>query len=298
MLRTGVIAKKLGMTRLFLDDGRQVPVTVLQLDSLQVVDQRTAARDGYTAVQLGAGEAKAKRTTAALRGHFAKASVAPKRKIAEFRVAEENLINVGEEITADHYFAGQYVDIAGTSIGKGFAGAMKRHNFGGLRASHGVSISHRSHGSTGQCQDPGKVFKGKKMAGHLGAVRVTTQNLQVVRTDADRGLIMVKGSVPGSKGGWVTIKDAVKKATPENVIYPAALKSAAEEARRLAEAAAAEAAAAEEAAREAAAAEAAAAEEAALAEAQAAIAADKEAADPNADKAADGDTAAAPEGDK
>ncbi|SNR23652.1 50S ribosomal protein L3 [Paracoccus sediminis] len=298
MLRTGIIAKKLGMTRLFLEDGRQVPVTVLQLDNLQVVDQRTAARDGYTAVQLGAGDAKAKRTTAAMRGHFAKASVAPKRKIAEFRVAEENLINVGEEITADHYFAGQFVDIAGTSIGKGFAGAMKRHNFGGLRASHGVSISHRSHGSTGQCQDPGKVFKGKKMAGHLGAVRVTTQNLQVVRTDADRGLIMVKGSVPGSKGGWVTIKDAVKKAVPDNVIYPAALKSAAAEAKRLAEAAAAEAAAAEEAAREAAAAEAAAAEEAALAEAQAAIAADKEAADPNADKAADGDTAAAPEGDK
>ncbi len=288
MLRTGIIAKKLGMTRLFLEDGRQVPVTVLQLDSLQVVDQRTAARDGYTAVQLGAGVAKAKRTTAAMRGHFAKASVAPKRKIAEFRVAEENLINVGEEITADHYFAGQFVDIAGISIGKGFAGAMKRHNFGGLRASHGVSVSHRSHGSTGQCQDPGKVFKGKKMAGHLGAVRVTTQNLQVVRTDADRGLIMVKGSVPGSKGGWVTVKDAVKKATPENVIYPAALKSAAEEAKRLAEAAAAEAAAAEEAAREAAAAEAAAAEEAALKEAEASIA---------ADKAADGD-AAAPEGDK
>jgi large subunit ribosomal protein L3 len=287
----------MGMTRLFLEDGRQVPVTVLQLDSLQVVDQRTAARDGYTAVQLGAGVAKAKRTTAAMRGHFAKASVAPKRKIAEFRVAEENLINVGEEITADHYFAGQYVDIAGTSIGKGFAGAMKRHNFGGLRASHGVSVSHRSHGSTGQCQDPGKVFKGKKMAGHMGAVRVTTQNLQVVRTDADRGLIMVKGSVPGSKGGWVTVKDAVKKATPDNVIYPAALKSAAEEARRLAEAAAAEAAAAEEAAREAAAAEAAAAEEAALAEAQEAIAADKEAADPNADKAADG-ASDAPEGDK
>ena len=288
MLRTGIIAKKLGMTRLFLEDGRQVPVTVLQLDNLQVVDQRTAARDGYTAVQLGAGVAKAKRTTAAMRGHFAKASVAPKRKIAEFRVAEENLINVGEEITADHYFAGQFVDIAGTSIGKGFAGAMKRHNFGGLRASHGVSISHRSHGSTGQCQDPGKVFKGKKMAGHLGAVRVTTQNLQVVRTDADRGLIMVKGSVPGSKGGWVTIKDAVKKATPENVIYPAALKSAAEEARRIAEAAAAEAAAAEEAARQAAAAEAAAAEEAALADAQASIQAYK----------AEGDDAAAPEGDK
>ena len=287
MLRTGIIAKKLGMTRLFMDDGRQVPVTVLQLDSLQVVDQRTAERDGYTAVQLGAGEAKAKRTTAAMRGHFAKASVAPKRKIAEFRVAEENLINVGEEITADHYFAGQFVDIAGTSIGKGFAGAMKRHNFGGLRASHGVSISHRSHGSTGQCQDPGKVFKGKKMAGHMGAARVTTQNLQVVRTDADRGLIMVKGSVPGSKGGWVTIKDAVKKPTPDNVIYPAALKSAAEEAKRLAEEAAAQAAAEEDAARKAAEEAAAAEQEAALKEAEASI---------EADKADDSD--AAPEGDK
>ncbi|MAN55298.1 MAG: 50S ribosomal protein L3 [Paracoccus sp. (in: a-proteobacteria)] len=297
MLRTGVIAKKLGMTRLFLEDGRQVPVTVLQLDSLQVVDQRTVERDGYAAVQLGAGVAKAKRTTAAMRGHFAKASVAPKRKIAEFRVAEENLINVGEEITADHYFAGQFVDIAGTSIGKGFAGAMKRHNFGGLRASHGVSISHRSHGSTGQCQDPGKVFKGKKMAGHLGAVRVTTQNLQVVRTDSDRGLIMVKGSVPGSKGGWVTIKDAVKKALPDNVIYPAALKSAAEAAHRAAEEAAAAAAAEEEAAREAAAAEAAAAEEAALKEAEAQIDADKAAADPNADQSA-GSADGAPEGDK
>ncbi|MFV0408188.1 MAG: 50S ribosomal protein L3 [Paracoccus sp. (in: a-proteobacteria)] len=227
MMRTGVIAKKLGMTRLFMEDGRQVPVTVLHLDNLQVVAQRTAETDGYVALQLGAGEAKAKRTTAALRGHFAKAGVAPKRKVAEFRVSEDNLVAVGEEIVADHYFAGQFVDIAGTSIGKGFAGAMKRHNFGGLRASHGVSISHRSHGSTGQCQDPGKVFKGKKMAGHLGAVRVTTQNLQVVKTDADRGLIMVKGSVPGSKGGWVTIKDAVKKPVAENTVFPAATRSSA-----------------------------------------------------------------------
>ncbi|MFI0394647.1 50S ribosomal protein L3 [Paracoccus jiaweipingae] len=274
MLRTGIIAKKLGMTRLFMEDGRQIPVTVLQLDNLQVVAQRTNDRDGYVAVQLGAGEAKAKRTTAAMRGHFAKANVAPKRKIVEFRVAEENLINVGEEITADHYFEGQFVDIAGTSIGKGFAGAMKRHNFGGLRASHGVSISHRSHGSTGQCQDPGKVFKGKKMAGHMGAVRVTTQNLQVVRTDADRGLIMVKGSVPGSKGGWVTIKDAVKKPLPENVIFPAALKSAAEEAKRLADEAAAQAAAEEEAARQA----------AAEAEAAAQAAAEAEAAAPEGEK--------------
>jgi large subunit ribosomal protein L3 len=244
-MRSGVIAKKLGMTRLFLEDGRQVPVTVLSLEGLQVVAQRTAEKDGYSAVQLGAGAAKAKRTTQAMRGHFARAKVEPKRKLAEFRVSPENLIEVGEEITADHYFAGQFVDVAGTSIGKGFAGAMKRHNFGGLRASHGVSISHRSHGSTGQCQDPGKVFKGKKMAGHMGAVRVTTQNLQVVKTDSERGLIMVKGAVPGSKGGWVILKDAVKKPTPDNVILPAALKSAAEEAKRIAEEAAAEAAAAE-----------------------------------------------------
>ena len=275
-MRSGVIAKKLGMTRLFLEDGKQIPVTVLQLDNLQVVAQRTADKDGYTAVQLGAGAAKAKRTTAAMRGHFAKANVEPKRKIAEFRVSPDCLIGVGEEITADHYFEGQYVDVAGTSIGKGFAGAMKRHNFGGLRASHGVSISHRSHGSTGQCQDPGKVFKGKKMAGHLGAVRVTTQNLQVMRTDSDRGLIMVKGAVPGSKGGWVTVKDAVKKPVPANVILPAALRSAAEAARKAAEEAAA-AAAAEEAARaEALAAEQAAAEEAALEAAQAEISADAE----------------------
>ena len=226
-MRSCVIAKKLGMTRLFLEDGKQVPVTVLQLDNLQVVAQRTADRDGYTAVQLGAGTAKAKRTTAGMRGHFARANVEPKRKIAEFRVSPDNLIDVGAEITANHYLAGQYVDIAGTSIGKGFAGAMKRHNFGGLRASHGVSVSHRSHGSTGQCQDPGKVFKGKKMAGHLGSVRVTTQNLEVVRTDADRGLIMVKGAVPGSKGGWVTIKDAVKKAAPADLPMPAAIRAAA-----------------------------------------------------------------------
>ena len=242
-MRSGVIAKKLGMTRLFLADGKQVPVTVLQLDSLQVVAQRTNDKDGYTAVQLGAGLAKAKRTTAAQRGHFAKANVAPKRKIAEFRVTPDCLIGVGEEITADHYFAGQFVDVAGTSVGKGFQGAMKRHNFGGLRASHGVSVSHRSHGSTGQCQDPGKVFKGKKMAGHMGAVRTTTQNLQVVRTDADRGLIMIKGAVPGSAGGWVTVKDAVKKPVPENVIRPAALRSAMKAAHDAAEAAAAASAA-------------------------------------------------------
>lgn len=229
-MRSGVIAKKVGMTRLFMEDGKQIPVTVLQLENLQVVSQRTAEQHGYTAVQLGAGSAKAKRTSQAMRGVFAAAKVEPKRKLAEFRVSEDNLIEVGAEISAEHYVAGQKVDVAGTSIGKGFAGAMKRHNFGGLRASHGVSISHRSHGSTGQCQDPGKVFKGKKMAGHMGAVRVTTQNLEVVKTDADRGLIMVKGAVPGSKGGWVTIKDAVKKKLPENVPFPAALKSAATEA--------------------------------------------------------------------
>jgi large subunit ribosomal protein L3 len=226
MLRSGVIAKKVGMTRVFLDDGKQVPVTVLQLDKLEVVANRTPEKDGYSAVQLGAGTAKVKRTSKAMRGHFTVAKVEPKKKIAEFRVANENLIKVGEEITANHYHAGQFVDVSGTSIGKGFAGGMKRHNFKGLRASHGVSISHRSHGSTGQCQDPGKVFKGKKMAGHMGAVKVTTQNLQVVKTDVELGIIMIKGAVPGSKGGWVTIKDAVKKAQSENVIYPAALLSA------------------------------------------------------------------------
>ncbi|MEM8697588.1 MAG: 50S ribosomal protein L3 [Pseudomonadota bacterium] len=264
MMRSGVIAKKLGMTRLFMEDGRQIPVTVLQMENVQVVAQRTDEKDGYSAVQLGAGEAKAKNTSQPMRGHFAKVNVAPKRKLVEFRVAPENLIGVGEELTADHYFEGQFVDVSGTSIGKGFAGGMKRHNFGGLRASHGVSISHRSHGSTGQCQDPGKVFKGKKMAGHLGDVRVTTQNLQVMKTDAERGIIMIKGAVPGSKGGWVTIKDAVKKPVPENVILPAALRSASEEAKRLADEAAAQAAAEEEAARLA-------AEEAAAAEQAAAL---------------------------
>lgn len=225
-MRSGIIAKKLGMTRLFMEDGRQVPVTVLQMENLQVVAQRTGEKDGYSAVQLGCGAAKVKRVSSAMRGHFAAAKVEPKRKIAEFRVSPENLIEVGEEITANHFLEGQKVDVAGTSIGKGFAGAMKRHNFKGLRASHGVSISHRSHGSTGQCQEPGKVFKGKKMAGHMGAARVSTQNLEVVRTDVDRGLIMIKGAVPGSKGGWVTVKDAVKKVAPEGLPFPAALRSA------------------------------------------------------------------------
>ena len=289
MLRSGVIAKKVGMTRLFMEDGKQIPVTVLQLDKLQVVAQRTADQHGYSAVQLGAGTAKAKRVSQPMRGHFAAAKVEPKRKVAEFRVAPENMIDVGEEITADHYFEGQFVDVCGTSIGKGFAGAMKRHNFGGLRASHGVSISHRSHGSTGQCQEPGKVFKGKKMAGHMGAARVTTQNLQVVRTDADRGLIMVKGAVPGSKGGWVTIKDAVKKPFPENAILPAALKSAADEAAKAAEEAAA---AAEEEARvaeEARLAEEAAQQEAALQEAEAEIDAEKAEGDADTPEKKDGE---------
>ena len=226
-MRSGIIAKKLGMTRLFMDDGKQIPVTVLQLDGLQVVAQRTADKHGYSAVQLGTGTIKVKRVSKAMRGHFAVAQVEPKRKVAEFRVAPENMIDVGAEITAEHYAAGQFVDVSGTSIGKGFAGAMKRHNFKGLRATHGVSVSHRSHGSTGQCQSPGKVFKGKKMAGHMGAAKVTTQNLEVRRTDLDRGLIMIKGAVHGSRGGWVTVKDAVKKPMPDGVPFPAAIRVAA-----------------------------------------------------------------------
>ncbi|SDC80181.1 50S ribosomal protein L3 [Ruegeria marina] len=229
-MRSGIIAKKVGMTRLFMEDGKQIPVTVLQLDNLQVVAQRTTEKDGYTAVQLGAGTPKIKRVSKAMRGHFAAQKVEPKRKLAEFRVSEDALIEVGAEISAEHFLAGQKVDVSGTSIGKGFAGAMKRHNFGGLRASHGVSISHRSHGSTGQCQDPGRVFKGKKMAGHMGAARVTTQNLEVVKTDAERGLVFIKGAVPGPKAGWVTVKDAVKKKAPEGLPFPAAVKSAAIEA--------------------------------------------------------------------
>ena len=212
-MRAGVIARKLGMTRLFLEDGRQVPVTVLRVENLQVIAQRTIERDGYTAVQLGAGIVRDVRTSSPMKGHFAAASVTPKRKLAEFRVTAENLIAVGAEITAGHFLPGQKVDVSGSSIGKGFAGPMKRHNFAGLRASHGVSVSHRSHGSTGQCQDPGKVFKGKKMAGRMGGKRVTTQNLEIVQTDSERGLIMIKGAVPGSRGGWVTVRDAIKCAT-------------------------------------------------------------------------------------
>ena len=227
-MRSGVIAQKMGMTRIFTDAGEQIPVTVLKLDALQVVAQRTKEKNGYSAVQLGVGFAKVKNTTKSMRGHFAVAKVEPKRKLAEFRVSEENMIEIGAELSADHFVEGQKVDVTGTSIGKGFAGAMKRHNFGGLRATHGVSVSHRSHGSTGQCQDPGKVFKGKRMAGHMGATRITTQNLEVVKTDADRGLILIKGAVPGSKGAWIYVKDAVKNARPDNVPFPAGLKNGAE----------------------------------------------------------------------
>jgi large subunit ribosomal protein L3 len=224
-MRSGVIAQKVGMTRVYTEAGENVPVTVLRVDNCQVVGQRTEEAHGYTAVQLGVGRRKPKGTSKALRGHFAKAEVEPKRKVAEFRVSPENLIDVGAEITAAHFVPGQYVDVTGTSIGKGFAGVMKRHNFAGLRATHGVSVSHRSHGSTGQRQDPGKVFKGKKMAGHMGDVRVTTQNLKVVRTDPDQGIILVRGAVPGAKGGWLIVRDAVKKALPKEAPTPAAIRA-------------------------------------------------------------------------
>ena len=209
-MRSGIIAKKVGMTRLFMDNGKQIPVTVLHMDNLQVVAQRTNEKHGYTAVQLGAGQSKVKKVSKAMRGHFAVAKVEPKRKIAEFRVAPENMIDVGAEITAEHYVEGQFVDVSGTSIGKGFAGAMKRHNFGGLRASHGVSISHRSHGSTGQRQDPGKVFKGKKMAGHMGDKLRTMQNIEIIKTDLENELLYLKGSIPGSKNSEVIVKGSIK----------------------------------------------------------------------------------------
>lgn len=221
--RIGLIARKEGMTRIFDEDGRHIPVTVLKVDECQVIAIRNEEKDGYTAVQLGAGKAKVKRTSKANRGHFAKAKVEPKKKVAEFRVVNENLPEIGAEIGAHHFVAGQFVDVTGTSIGKGFAGGMKRHNFGGLRASHGVSVSHRSHGSVGQCQDPGRVFKGKKMAGQMGNERVTTQNLQVVAIDEEDNLILIKGAVPGSKSGWVIINDAVKKKAPEGAPLPAGI---------------------------------------------------------------------------
>ena len=225
-MRTGLLARKLGMTRVFSTDGNHVPVTVLKIDNCQVVAVRTQAKDGYTALQLGVGTVKIKNVTKPQRSHFAKAKVEPKARLAEFRVSEEAVLPVGAEITAEHFVPGQFVDVVGVSIGKGFAGAMKRHNFGGLSASHGVSISHRSHGSTGQRQSPGKTFKNKKMAGHLGAARVTTQSLQVISADASRGTLMIKGSVPGSAGGYVIVKDAVKRKAPNELPFPAALREA------------------------------------------------------------------------
>jgi len=223
IMRTGVIAKKMGMTRLFQADGRHVPVTVLQMEDVQVVGRREKDRDGYTAVQLGAGKAKAKNVAKPQRGAFGKAEVEPKAKVMEFVVAEDALLDLGATLSADHFVAGQLVDIQGVTQGKGFQGGMKRWGFGGLRATHGVSVSHRSLGSTGQRQDPGKVFKNKKMAGHMGAKNRTQQNLEVVRTDALRGLLFIKGSVPGSKGGWLAVHDAVKVARHENAPYPAGL---------------------------------------------------------------------------
>ncbi|CAN5117066.1 50S ribosomal protein L3 [soil metagenome] len=219
-MRSGVIAQKIGMTRVFTDAGEQVPVTVLKLDNCQVVAHRTVEKNGYAALQLGSGTRKVRGTPRALRNHFAKASVEPKRKVAEFRVSPENLIDVGSEITADHFVVGQFVDVTGTSKGKGFQGVMKRYNFRGGRATHGNSVSHRTHGSTGQRQDPGKVFKGKKMAGHMGDERVTTQNLKIVKTDVDRGLLMIEGAVPGANGGWILVRDAVKRALPKEVPMP------------------------------------------------------------------------------
>jgi large subunit ribosomal protein L3 len=228
-MRTGVIAKKMGMTRLFQDDGRHVPVTVLALENVQVIARKNADDDGYVALQLGAGTAKAKNVAKPQRGHFGKAEVEPKARVAEFRVAEDAVLDVGAEITADHFVAGQFVDIQGSTQGKGFQGGMKRWGFGGMRATHGVSISHRALGSTGQRQDPGRVFKNKKMAGHMGAKNRTQQNLEIVRTDAERGLLFVKGSVPGHKGGWLLVKDAVKIPRPDGAPYPAGLRAIADQ---------------------------------------------------------------------
>src|SRR3974390_1469171 len=219
-MRSGVLAQKVGMTRLFTETGEHVPVTVLRLGKCQVVGHRTKEKNGYVALQLGSGTRRVKNVSKAERGNFAIAKVEPKREIAEFRVSEDGLIPVGAEITADHFVVGQFVDVTGTSIGKGFAGPMKRWNFGGLRASHGVSISHRSHGPPGGRQDPGKTFKNKKMAGHMGVERVTTLNLKVVKTDVERGLVLVEGAVPGAKGGWIMLRDAVKKALPKEAPKP------------------------------------------------------------------------------
>jgi large subunit ribosomal protein L3 len=226
-MRSGLIARKLGMTRIYTEEGAVVPVTVLKVDNVHVVAQKTTERDGYVAVQLGSGTPKIKRLTKAEKGHFIKAKVEPKRKLQEFRVSLDMQMPVGAEVTADHFVVGQYVDVTGTSKGKGFAGGMKRWNFAGLRATHGVSVSHRSIGSTGNRQDPGKVFKNKKMPGQLGVETVTTQNIEVVRTDAERGLILLKGSVPGAPGGWVSVRDAVKRKLPDSAPKPGAFKAAA-----------------------------------------------------------------------
>jgi len=222
-MRTGLIARKLGMTRIFREDGTHVPVTVLHLDQVQVVAKRTSETDGYDAVQLGWGAAKVKNVSKANKGHFAKAKVEPKAKLVEFRVAADAALDVGATLTAAHFVPGQKVDVTGTTIGKGFAGPMKRWNFRGLEATHGVSISHRSHGSTGNRQDPGKTFKNKKMAGHLGVERVTTLNLEVAAVDAEKGLLMIKGAIPGPKGGFVRIRDAVKRPRHADAPYPAAV---------------------------------------------------------------------------
>lgn len=225
-MRTGLIARKVGMTRVYGADGTQIPVSVLHVEGCRIVAQKTKERDGYTALQLGAGDVKTNRLTKAERGHFAKTKVEPRRKLVEFRVEEDGLVEIGAELSAEHFVAGQYVDVTGTSIGKGFAGVMKRHGFSGLRATHGVSVSHRSHGSTGQRQDPGKVFKGKKMAGHMGDRRVTKQNLKVVAVDADAGLVLVEGAVPGARSGWVEVRDAVKRARHADAPFPAGLAAA------------------------------------------------------------------------
>jgi large subunit ribosomal protein L3 len=224
-MRSGIIARKMGMTRVFNEAGHHVPVTVMKLDDVQVVSVRKKDKDGYVAVQLGAGTAKAKNVSKPMRGHFAKANVLPKSKLAEFRISEDAMLEVGSTLAPSHFVTGQKVDVVGTTQGKGFAGAMKRHNFAGLRASHGVSVSHRSHGSTGQCQDPGKVFKGKKMAGHMGAARSTTQNIEVVSVDNDEGVILLCGAIPGPKNGWVLISDAIKFARPKDAPFPAGLLS-------------------------------------------------------------------------
>lgn len=224
-MRSGVIAQKVGMTRIYNDAGENIPVTVLKVDNCQVVAHRTVEKNGYVALQVGVGKAKVKNVSGAMRGHFAVAKVEPKKRVEEFRVDEQGLIPVGAEITADHFVAGQFVDVTGTTTGKGFAGGMKRWNFGGLRATHGVSVSHRSIGSTGGRQDPGKTFKNKKMPGHLGAETVTTQNLKVVSTDAERGLILVQGAVPGVNGGWIRVRDAVKRALPKDAPVPGKFKS-------------------------------------------------------------------------